>query len=512
MKDLKTIIWLTLAALGFRIFLYFLFANEIVITPDPMEMCSHGQQFASGNYYGVLSTYWTPVYPILIGILTFFTNSAIVSAIIISIVASCLIVPLTYCLVKQSFGQQVAIIAAVISVFFPHLINSMFEIGTENVYILWIIGALIVGWNGFQSNSAKDFFFVGVLLGLAYLTRPEAFGYIPFFIFVIIGKNLWQKKSLLGWNTSKPIFTLLIGFSLLASPYIFYLKQQTGFWTISGKIQVNTIVGDFEDYYESADAKLDEAEKPGLKDFLKDFSLNLIKIQKSFSFLVPILLFVVIGLGLFAAAWDKERLLRESYLIVFCCLTILGYAASVVQDRYFYVLLPIFFGWIALGIVKLEDWFQKSIQNFSQNRILNNINQNSVLAFCLLIIFVYVLPLNLFIRTKEKAWEITQYEERDAGLWLKENGKPSALVFSPIRRPVFYSGLQQLPHTSKTIEETLSVIKEKKADYIITSERSLKRNPSLNGFTEVLENSGEFELIYDRKDHPNYRISIFKVK
>lgn len=512
MKEVKPIIWLALASLGFRIFLYFIFHNEIVVGPDFINMANLGRRFASGEYYGVLDTYWSPAYPILIGIITFFTKSALMSATIISILAASLIAPFTYYLIEQSYGQKAGIIAAIIAIFFPHLSNSMFSLGTENIYLLLITGALILGWRGFSNDSTKDYFGVGILVGLAYLTRPEAFGYLVFFILVIFSKSLWEKKLPFGRIPSKQIFTLLIGFALLATPYIIYLKQQTGTWTISGKIQVNTITAYAEDEIKPDTPDDVKPGAEGIRTYFKYFVINLMEFQKSLSFLLPSLLFILIGLGLFVAPWNKERLQREIYLVAFCLITILGYAVAVVRDRYFYILLPIFFGWIAYGVVQLERWFQESKQNFLPNRFLEFFNKKSFVIVSLIIIFAYVFPINFFVRTKEKAWEVAAYEERDAGLWLKENGNPSALVFSAVLRPVFYSEHKHLPLTTKTIEDTLKQIKEKKVEYVITSERSLYRNPTLKGFTEVLENSPDFEMIYDRKDYSKYRISIFRAK
>lgn len=509
MKEIKTVIWLTLAGLGFRIFLYLLFANEIVLGPDQIAMSNLGRNFASGNYYGVLNTYWTPLYPILLGIFTFFTKSVVTSALVISFIAGSLIVPLTFYLVKQSFGRRVALIAAILSIFLPYFINSMFAAGTENIYLVWITGALIVGWFGFRNDSVKDYFIVGILLGLAYLTRPEAIGYLAFFSLTIFTKSLLQKRSPLGLIPAKQIFALLIGFSLLATPYLFYLKKETGIWTISGKVQANTIVGGFE---APVDEENDDPGELGVKSFMKYFVMNLVRVQKSISYVVPSFLFIFIGLGLFSSRWNKRRFLREMYLILFCVLTILGYAAAVVQDRYLYILLPVFLGWIAYGIVKLENWFQKSKQTFLPNRVLELINGKTFIAICLIAVYAYVFPIHFFVRTQERAWEETAYEERDAGLWLQENGNPSALVFSAVLRPVFYSGQSHLPLTTKNIEETLRQIKEKKVDYVITSDRSLIRNPSLKGFAELLENSADFELVYEQKGHPNYKISIFKAK
>lgn len=473
------------------------------------------RRFASGDFYGVLDTYWTPLYPILVGIVTYFINSLVLPSVIVSIIAGTLAVPLTYYLVRQSYGRREAVIAAVLAVFFPHLINSFFGLGTENVYLLWIIGALIIGWKGLKRDSAIDYLSTGILLGLAYLTRPEAIGYPIFFVFLVFCKNL-RRRKLFARNSLLQIAALLLGFTVLAAPYIFHLRSATGAWTISGKAEINTTASEYLN--ESAQENNDSAavaptsRSQAVKAIIKNIALNLFTIHRDFPYLLPILLLALVALGLFGERWDKERLKREAYLISFCLLTFVGYAAAVVQTRYFYVLLPIFFGWIACGILRLERWLSESIQNLTPNKAAYLFNSKVFVILCIILVYVYVFPINFFVRSEDKAWKTVAFEERNAGLWLKENGKPSPLVFSVSFRPIFYAEGKSLSPKTKDIGEILAQIKERKVDYVVTSERSLKRHSYLDGFPENLPSASDFELIYEKTERDGYKISIFRVK
>lgn len=208
----------------------------------------------------------------------------------------------------------------------------------------------------------------------------------------------------------------------------------------------------------------------------------------------------------------KERLRREFYLILFCLFTICGYALAVSETRYFYILLPIFFGWIARGIIQLNTWFYESGKDWMPDNLSFVFNKKFFIACCLIIIYVYVLPINIFTSSSEKLWKTYAYEERDAGLWLKENGKPSALIFSASRTPVFYSEGEQAYPTTTNIDEVFTEIKKKNVDYVIFSERSLKRNSFLENFDKTLQNDSNFELVYKNNKQPGYGILIFKRK
>ena len=514
MKERKIVFLLTLAALVLRTLHCWLFSNELVIGGDQMQNILLARNLAEGNFYGVLHPYWTPFYPILIGIVTYFINSLILPSIILSILAGSLAVPLTYYLVKQSYGCRESLIAAVLAVFYPQLLNSVFMLGTENVYLLWIIGALIVGWRGLKTSSSTDFLLTGILLGFAYLTRPEAFAYPLFFGAMAIGKSIWQKKILTRALITQ-LAALLLGFAILAMPYILYLRCATGTWTISDKTKINTVVGEVSEHEEESEFN----DLPGNINFqngkivVKAIALNLLTIHKSFPSLLPPFLLIFVALGLFRESWNKEKLLRESYLIIFCLISVLGYAVSTVQVRYFYILLPVFFGWIAHGIVEAEKWIEESNHKLLPHRFYDSVwNGRLVTTLCLFAVYFYVFPLNFYIRETARAWQETAYEERAAGLWLKDNSKPSSLIFSASRRPVFYAEGRQLTPTKTDVQEILTEIKNSRVEYVITSDRCLIRNPYLRGLTEALQNAPEFELVYQHEDFPGYKISIFKMK
>lgn len=508
MIERKTVLLLSAAGLGFRILHYLIFSKLIVAGSDQMQNILLARQFASGNFYGVLDAYWTPFYPVLIGFTTYFYNDLIISAAIVSIISGSLAVPLTYLIVRQSYGRREAVIAAILAVFYPFLINSVFALGTENVYLPLILGALILGWRGLQQKSALLYFSTGILLGLAYLTRPEAFGYPLFFIAAVLVKNISQ-GTILTRDSAKQTVVLLLGFMICAAPYIFYLHSATGEWTISGKASVNISAGAMRagDYTTAA-----VSVKQSAKVLIINFVLCLREVQKSLANLLPFLMIFLVALGLFAKRWDEKRFGREIYLILFCVLTIIGYSAAVVQDRYFYFLLPIFFGWMARGIVQTERWLHDTLQNLLPENFPYPFSPKIFYAVCLALIYFYVFSINFYVRSAESAWQGAAFEERDAGLWLKDHSKPSPEIYSAGFRPVFYAEGKQFWTTATSETEITSELKKRGTDFVIVNERAYKENPHLENFSQYLQNSREFELIYQRCDQPDYKISIYKLK
>jgi 4-amino-4-deoxy-L-arabinose transferase-like glycosyltransferase len=514
LKEWQTVLLLTVVGFAYRGLHFVLFANMIIPEHDATRNIMLGRNFASGNLYGVLDDYWPPLYPILLGIMTYVVNDLVLPAIIISTVAGSLAIPLTYYFVKRSYSRREAVIAAVIAIFSPYLINSVFALGSENIYLLCILGALITGWKGWVKGSAIYYFVTGILLGLAYLTRPEAIGYPIFFIALAIAKSLWQKLP--ARKMLVQIAAVFIGFALLSTPYILYLRSETGSWTISGKTRQNLASGIFSE--EVTQRETDQfgseprTEGPTVKAIVVNFIENMREVQGGIVQLFPILLLVLAGLGIFGERWGKDRLIRETYLLTFCVLTVAGYAATWVLERYLYVLLPIFFGWIALGVVRLEKWFRESAPSWTYGRYLSRVTYGTFAAGCLTLIFLYLFTSNFYVRSKESEWQGRAYEERDAGIWLRENGKASPAIFSASFRPVFYANGKQYWERAKDIGEILEQIRNAHADYVVDGERTHRQSPYLKDLTEILQNDPDYELVYQRNDHPGHKISIFRRK
>ena len=160
----------------------------------------------------------------------------------------------------------------------------------------------------------------------------------------------------------------------------------------------------------------------------------------------------------------------------------------------------------------MEHWFRQSIQERLPDGFLHFLDSKRFVILVLILIYFYVLPLNFFLSSEAGAWQTTAFEERDAGVWLKEHGKPSPLIFSASFRPVFYAQGRAFPIETTDNEEILTQLKVNKPDYVVTSERSLKRHPYLKEFTEILQKSPEFELVYEINNQPGYKISIFALK
>jgi 4-amino-4-deoxy-L-arabinose transferase-like glycosyltransferase len=515
MRNYRIPLFLSFTALTVRLLYYFLYAKDEVIGKDASTYVKLARHLADGDFSAGFHSFWTPFYPLLVASVGVFSNSLMMPAVVVSIITGTLAVPAVYYLVKQSYGRREALIAAVIATFYPHLLTATFTYGTENIYLLLFTFALIIFWNGLTKNSATNFFACGLLLGCAYLTRPEAVGYLLFFIPIIFLKNFKEQKTF-SPNTIKSVAVLVIGFTLLAAPYIFYIRSATGSWSISPKFQRHIGGESFSDTY--FDKNFNPTPKPQappkstgekVKTFIKSVWINSYYAHKHLPNLVPPLLFIFVGLGLFRARWNANRLRREMYLLFFCLLTILCYVLTIVEARYFYVLLPILFGWMACGIVETEDWLRQSLQNSSCGKLFAN--RYIFPALCLTLILFYTLPLNSFMRSSDGAWQFSQYEQRNAGLWLKENAEPAPIVMASEFRPAFYAEGQFVPLYTENINEMLAEANAKQVDFLVIDERNVTPTSPLSSLLNEPQNTQQLELVYQAAEYPGYKIVIYRV-
>jgi len=514
MKNHRIPLFLLVAALIVRLFYYFLYAKDEVVNNDASTYIKLARNLAAGDFSAGFNSFWTPFYPLLVAIVSLFSSSLMLPTVIVSIIAGSLAAPATYYLVKQSYSGREAVIAAVIAVFYPHLLTSTFNYGTENIYLLLLTFVLITGWNGLTKSSTANFFATGLLLGCAYLTRPEAFGYLFFFAPLIFLKNV-KEQGIFSRNSAKNVAVLVLGFVLLATPYLIYVRSTTGSWSISQKFKTHLAGTNFSDI--ELDKHFNPVPKPQApptdgtgKILIKSVSYNLQWAHKQFPYFFPPFLLIFVGLGLFRTKWNGSRFRREMYLLFFCVLTILCYVLTIVEVRYFYVLLPILFGWTARGIVEMEDWLRESLQHMSLGKLFAA-NLYIFPVLCLTLIILYTLPLNSFMRSSDGAWQFSQYEQRTAGLWLKENAKPEPIVMSNDFRPAFYAEGKYVPLYSDNINEVLAKAIAKRVDFLVIDERNIKQTSQLSSLLNEPQNSPQLELVYQATERQGYKIIIYRV-
>jgi 4-amino-4-deoxy-L-arabinose transferase-like glycosyltransferase len=108
-----------------------------------------------------------------------------------------LIIPV-FLIAHMMYGERVANISALFIALHPLLIKLSGSVFNENVYLFLLMMSLYWGLRCLEFQCIKDYVLLSLCLGLAYLTRPEAFAYPAFFVIAVWIVALFS--GTIGWR------------------------------------------------------------------------------------------------------------------------------------------------------------------------------------------------------------------------------------------------------------------------------------------------------------------------
>jgi 4-amino-4-deoxy-L-arabinose transferase-like glycosyltransferase len=194
------------------------------------------------NGYGLhwWSVVWSPFYPFMTLLFSLVTGSLESAAFVVSLVLGSLIVVPFFFLAKRIFDNLSAYLGSLLVVFFPSLVAISATSLSEATYTFFLLLTLLLGWLLITARSLVYAFLFGLLAGICYLTRPEflvAFALL-LFLFLIAGR---KRKTRSGPKAVPLLLICLLGFLILALPYVNFMHSQTGHWILSGKTAHNIL-------------------------------------------------------------------------------------------------------------------------------------------------------------------------------------------------------------------------------------------------------------------------------
>jgi 4-amino-4-deoxy-L-arabinose transferase-like glycosyltransferase len=520
--------------------------QNTVINGDGIYYATLGKKLLSGDLTGGISAYWSPLYSFLVGFSSLFFNDLEFAGRIVSIIAGTLLIFPSYLLIKNLFGQVPAYYAIILLTVHPLLVKSSVWVMTESLYTLVFTTGVLFAWYSLRSGKYHTFFFTGLVFGAAYLTKPEAIGFIGLLFILMICAKYFRRTAvfrhyLVGY------LILLSGFASIFLPYIIYLHEKTGDWTISQKIMVNFPAADYDgdflkligdkqmtmqdriwgdDYGTEIRQNAELVKVPSHSNTvsssiwskvsstvsvlgLKAFGLFEKQIKDYIPELIPYVFILVAIVGVFYKPWTKTRAAKELFLFSFFICTLIGYALSTVELRYLFPLIPILIGWVANGIVGVSEWATESLE-----RILGTKTKINQLIFQLsTLIFLSILLLTSFaIHFKPNNVKNIPSEEKDAGLWIKSHSKSTSelVVMSSHATAAFYAEAKHLFVPDEEFPTVLEYARKRKANYLIFSQRRAEN--TLNAFPADNQDLPEdIKIVYQNNETPDYRLIVYQI-
>ena len=525
---------LMLLALLIRLFML---RYEYVLTPDGVYYAILGKNLVSGNWKEGLSTYWPPLYPLLVGFSSLIFQDLEFGGRLVSVLAGMLLVVPVYLLIRDSYGQDVAALGGFLIAVYPSLTHYSTRLLTESTYMLLFISGILVGWSALSRGNRKAFLFTGFAFGASYLVRPEAIGFMGLMIILTLSTRLFHHH--LGFKRILfNIFVLILGFAVLAFPYILYLHRETGQWTISEKL-VNIAMTHSDgsrtwfglsddgqttlaDRVWAGNRSTGDRSENGLgsdspqrrtSNFLGTMTDSLKVLKYQYESVIPEVfppLFVLLsGLGLFRATWSKERAAKEVYLLMFFMSTLIGYGMSVSNPRFLLPLIPLFICWTSKGIVEFENWIVGTAENLDQSRTLLFKNRSLIRALLVAIVLLFLLPSMTYPIRGHKLDQ--PLEQKHAAMWIRDHSRPAPLIMSAGPWAAFYSGGKHLYLPDEEYSVVIEYAKRKKVDYIIIDERWVpQQTPRLKFLLNEESQHPELKLVH-KDETSNYKLLIFEL-
>jgi 4-amino-4-deoxy-L-arabinose transferase-like glycosyltransferase len=468
--------------------LFLVFYPEVIYN-DGAEYVRHARQiFTTGDWAGGKAA---PLYPFLMALAYPLVHNFEMAGIWVSVIFGILIILPVFYLGKALFNERVGILASLFTIVQPLMFSYSGSVLTESLYYFLLASAVLFGWDVFRRARLRDYFLFSVVTALAYLTRPEAIG----FLFVTLFWVLFLNPP----GTRRPVLrrvflagSLLFLFLVFSSPYLLKIREDTGHWGVTKKFSVS--VGSLVEEDNSSLETFTKTKKISLSSFLKEPFLAVKKIAVGsvrglYQFAVGFhpLLF---ALALFGFIFEMTGRLRDgpsrkgslyllSYFIFYVALL---FPFLWVARRYISQLIPVALPWAAVGTIALVEW---AAPRWREGRMKRQVG----------VIMLSIVVVVLFIRGRATHSRENRHIQKEVGLWMKDHLPQGGKIMSKLPQEAFYAERPWVMMPALSYEEILMQARSRGVRYIVIDEEIVKDSP------DFLEKSkrGELRLLLERE-------------
>jgi 4-amino-4-deoxy-L-arabinose transferase-like glycosyltransferase len=499
------------------------------------NLIEYGRYVFGENYN--MGIFFPPGYPACIGVVNLFFHDLFFSAKLVSFIASCITIVLSFLIGKELYSREAGLFAALVYAVYPVILIISVDAYADALFFCFILLSLYI----FTISLKRDNVFIHMLLGIsiasAFLIRPEGLFllFLPGLqLFGVFTGRLYFHKS---YFLKLALVTVL--FIVFISPYMIFLRNYTGKFNISGKANVSIILGELsgdreyhdvvnapENLYDRAAFTLNEDRTQlrgwnrkvnlSLKDYifkdpvalLKKYQKNVMRqISTLIKLLIPILLPLIFSFFNRELFNNRVRLVFIMYPFLF----FLMYPLFIVIEKQtlFIVLFLICFASGGYANSKLVVSEILMFYGIKQNKVSRFIESaiKSVIILILLLSSISYLKYSSFDNVPEPV------EHMNAGIYLKENVSTEYEKLNVMaRKPYvnYYSDARftMIPYAG--IADVIKFAKLYNVDYIVVDEMSLGRWDHYGDLLEMQRHSEEVELFYE--DNSGKLIKLFKVK
>ena len=501
-----------------------------LIANDGITFIDLAKHIFSSNYGETFrSTHHHPFYPFLIKTLSIFSDNYEAIARIISLVSGSLLIIPIFFLARGLYGPRVALVSSLFIIFDRNLAFISTQVLSESLYLFLLCLGIYCGWLVLERTSLV--FFTTISFSLAYLTKPEGIlGLAIFFLWYLINQRFVWKATLA--HLIRAGVSIIIIFLAVASPYLIFLHNQLGTWTLSGKsygLQAFLLKDTSEGWLSlTKDGRqtLSEAlydpnsevgrhiKEKGRLSLMTNFDRGNFKkfFKDSFIYLIDMALPWVVFLslvGLFRQAWSRDRLQAELYLLSFFAYPMILFSLFFLpKPRHLLPMVPIVALWAAKGISELAAWVHETLKG--SFGICYSLQSNKGLA---IIAVIFLLPSVLFIfnpnRAKPDTWV------RDIGEEIRKNLPPNPIIMTTDSKISYYAGgvVPILSPYEEDFSKTIFYARYNKVQYIAIDEQTTPMlSPQLAFLLDDTKAPKDIlKLIYKSNKQPRHKILLYEI-
>jgi 4-amino-4-deoxy-L-arabinose transferase-like glycosyltransferase len=519
-----------LAALLLRVFML-RFGGEL--TGDGVWYTVLGKNLVEGDFRGGLSTYWSPLYPLLIGITSLCFGDLELSGRLVSVVAGSLLVIPVYLLARRLYGKAEAGIAALLTTISPPLIFSSTRVLSESLFTLLFTLGVLAALRALTQKRIRFFFLAGAAFGACYLVKPEAIGFGGLIVVAALSRRLISKQ---GDTRSVVAGAVLaaVGFAALALPYILYLRSETGKWTVSEKLTSSFGTSGGSDKWRglieggettmadklwggqrsSAVTEEAAAESRGPSSTPRvtlqlpppmSVVRNLYREYGHLFEMMTPLFFFLVGMGIVGTRWSPERAGKEVCLLVFVASMLFGYACAGFEKRYIEALFPILIVWSSRGLVGLEHRLCAIERGVRRSAALLDKHRIALRALLLVCVAASFAP------SLRSGATVEDDALKEIALWMKRDSEPGApLIMASTPLFAFYAAGKHLYTPSEGYDLVVDYARRKGTDYLVVEEAAIRLTPKLSFLLDDDQSHPGLNLVH-RDDTLERKVRVFKL-
>lgn len=491
-----------------------------VIRWDEPRYLLLGYNLLAGNgftYSGYPEVHFPPVQPIVAGIFHLLTKDfETASNLEYAVFGGLLLFPV-FAMFRRIYGLQTAWLGTVLLAIFPALtINVLYwDTMSEPLYLFLLYGGLACLLAGLDDDRLGMFAAAGALLGLAYLTRPEAVGYLVVFS-IFSSVWLWNGLRLRISRACTALGLFILPFVLLAAPYVWYLHVQTGQWTISSKIQITWEVGGVKDpmtrdqVYHGLDPSGGEINWLSAEHFqgntllvaLTNPKILLDRVfEKGFQLYKRFFtgtnfwwgLTPLVAVGLFKQPWIQRRVTYEAFLMTIILVLMLVFLPFGSLPRFYAPAFPVLLMWTAKGALDVGRWLEDTVDLWNGKPLSNGLLK-PVLGWLPAGMTAGFLILTIPLAAKENIGN-TFFGYKEAGLWLKAHTPVDAKVMAEDLGVALYAERPWVPSPNTDWTRFMKYARDRQANYLVVRDYMLDRvRPDLASMLQ--KGTPELELLF----------------